>query len=197
MMALPSTQWCAPDKTPRGRAEMTFLKSASSCCLAIGSAAAVGLVRLVSSIQHHQQLSLLHCYCTNLPFMQHYCALPAPAPSQLHICGSVSHLVQPLGQEVRQALSRTALRAKSALSWAVVMTTRGRGVILSCRLGGSDRPNHCLLLVYRWGATRSSSSDSATITFLSPRSTSTCSPTILVRLYYFKINITCSRTILK
>ena len=117
--------------------------------------------------------------------------------SQLHICGSVTHLVQPLQQEVRQALSRTASRAKSALSWAVVMTTAGRKAILSCRFGGSDRPNHCLLLVYRWGATRSSSSDSATITFLSPRSTSTCSPTILVRLYYFKINSTCSRTILK
>ena len=41
--------------------------------------------------------------------------------------------------------------AKSALLWAVVMTTGGREVISSCRLGGSDRPNHCLLLVYSWG----------------------------------------------
>ena len=85
----------------------------------------------------------------------------------------------------QQVAKRTRMglwSAKSALSWAVVMSTGGRGVSLSCQLGGSYRPNHCLLLVYRWGATRSSSSDSATITFLSPRSTSTCSPTILVRL---------------
>ena len=54
----------------------------------------------------------------------------------------------------QQVAKRTRMglwSAKSALSWAVVMTTGGREVILSCRLGGSDRRNHCLLLVYSWG----------------------------------------------
>ena len=73
------------------------------------------------------------------------CRLPTGCFKQ--VCSSRFGYRQQVAKRTRMGL----WSAKSALSWAVVMTTGGREVILSCRLGGSDRRNHCLLLVYSWG----------------------------------------------
>ena len=67
------------------------------------------------------------------------CRLPTGCFKQ--VCSSRFGYRQQVAKRTRMGL----WSAKSALSWAVVMTTGGKGASLSCRLGGSDRRIVCSL----------------------------------------------------